>query len=41
MLKGPKREKFDSGFFLQYRPLWVSDLGTTVGKKIKILMVWA
>jgi hypothetical protein len=28
MLKGPKHEKFKSGFFTHIRPLWVDDLGT-------------
>jgi len=28
LLKGPKREIFDSGVFAQIRPIWIGDLGT-------------
>ncbi len=28
LLKGPKREIFDSGFFALIRPIWIGDLGT-------------
>jgi hypothetical protein len=28
VLKGPKREIFDSGVFAQIRPIWIGDLGT-------------
>ncbi len=28
VLKGPKHEKFESGFFTQIRGLWLGELGT-------------
>jgi hypothetical protein len=28
LLKGPKCEIFDSGFFALIRPIWIGDLGT-------------
>ncbi len=28
LLKGLKREIFDSGVFAQIRPIWIGDLGT-------------
>jgi hypothetical protein len=37
-LKGPKHEIFESGFFTQFRPVRVGDLGT--GEKNAISQVW-
>jgi hypothetical protein len=34
LLKGPKHEIFESGFFTQIRRLWLGDLGT--GEKIEL-----